>query len=125
MSEDIIKIRKKLIKEQKKKKPGFKRQDWFKRSMLDAWRRPIGRHSKQRLHECSKPRGPAIGYGTPAVIRGLHPSGYEDIIVNNINELRALDPKKQAARYAGSVGKKKRGEMNAEAEKLGVKVLNK
>ena len=57
-------------------------------------------------------------------MRGLHSSGFEDILVHNVRELDPLDPKKQAARIAHGVGTKKRMEIEKAAEKKGIRVLN-
>jgi large subunit ribosomal protein L32e len=65
-----------------------------------------------------------IGYGSPKLARGLHPSGFVDNLVYNVNDLSALDKKKDAARIAHTVGNKKRLDIIAKAESLGIKLLN-
>ena len=65
-----------------------------------------------------------IGYRGPKVARGLHPSGYNDIIVHNVNELAGLDPKKDAIRLGRTVGMRKRKDIVEEATKMGLKMLN-
>ena len=52
-----------------------------------------------------------IGYGTPKIAKGLHPSGYTDNLVNNSNDLEKLNPKEDGIRFGHSVGAKKRKEM--------------
>ena len=42
----------------------------------------------------------------------------------NVNDLAKLDPKLQAARIAGSVGRKKRMAMAAKAKELNLRLLN-
>ena len=66
-----------------------------------------------------------IGYGGPALVRGLHPSGFEEVMVYNIDGLEDIDPKTQAARIGGTVGVKKRIAIENRAKELGIRVLNK
>jgi large subunit ribosomal protein L32e len=58
------------------------------------------------------------------VVRGLHPSGFQEVIVHNANDLSQIDPKVQAARIGGTVGAKKRELIEREAEKLKIRILN-
>lgn len=103
----------------------FKRQEYARYKKLgEKWRRPRGRTSKMRRYEKGKPAMPAIGYRKPREVRGLHPSGYEDVLVSNMEELEALDPEKQAARIASAVGTRKKTLMLEKARELGIKVLN-
>ena len=69
------------LMEEKKKKPRFIRQQlWQFKKLDDKWRRPRGRHSKQRRHYKYRPPIPRIGYGSPKKVRGLHPSGFKEKI---------------------------------------------
>ena len=52
-----------------------------------------------------------VGYGTPKIAYGLHPSGYTDNLVHNINDLENLNPKQDGIRFGHSVGTKKRNEL--------------
>ncbi|WP_456482250.1 50S ribosomal protein L32e [Methanopyrus sp.] len=115
----------KLREELKRKKPKFRRQEWHRYKRLgEKWRRPKGRHSKMRRKLKSKPKMPNPGYGSPKKVRGLHPSGYEEVLVYNPKDLEKIDPKRQAARIASRVGKRKRQEILKKAEELGIVVLN-
>ena len=67
---------------------------------------------------------PKPGYGSPRSVRWLHPSGFQDIIVNNVNDLTKMNPATQACRMAASVGKKKKIEIMKRAEEMKIKVLN-
>jgi len=108
------------------KRPAFKRQEWFRYKKLGVkWRKPKGKTSKTRRYEKGKPAMPAIGYGSPKATRGLHPSGYHDVLVCNIKELEKLDPATEAARISAVVGKRKKEIMLEKAEELGIKILNK
>ena len=129
--EKIIKIKpeieegvKKLI-QARKRKPEFLRQQWWLYKRIDKnWRRPRGRHSKLRRHYGYRPSLPKIGYSSPKKVRGLHPSGFKEVMIYNVNDLKSIDIKKEAIRIAHSVGKKKRQEIIAKADEMGIRVLN-
>lgn len=111
--------------EKKRKKPKFRRQEWFRFKRLgEKWRKPRGLDSKMRLGRSGKPTVPSIGYKLPKKVRGLHPSGLAEVIVSSPNDLEKVDPTKQAARIASSVGAKKREIITKRAQELKIKVLN-
>lgn len=111
-------------KKQKGKKPHFRQTDSHKKKKLaDYWRRPDGIHNKTRYAVKGKCPLVEAGYGSPALVRGLHPSGFEEVVVNNIKELELLN-KNHAARIAHTVGLKKRALIEKKAAELGLKVLN-
>ncbi|ELY66114.1 50S ribosomal protein L32e, partial [Natronococcus jeotgali] len=65
-------------------KPQFNRQDYHKKKRTpESWRRPRGQLSKQR--KGIKGKGPKVqaGYRTPEAVRGKHPSGFEEVYVEN------------------------------------------
>jgi large subunit ribosomal protein L32e len=112
-------------KKQKSKKPTFKQTDSHKKKKLaDHWRRPDGIHNKTRYARHGKCPLVEAGYGSPAAVRGLHPSGFEEIIVNNIKDLVSIKIDRQAARIARTVGAKKRNDIENKAAELGLKILN-
>ncbi len=116
---------KRLIRVRAAKRARFKRAGFgTKKQLAESWRRPRGLQSKQRMQKKAKGAHPTPGYGSPVAVRGLHPSGYEDILVHNLQELEGLDAVTQAVRIAGAVGMKKRELMQARAAELGLKVLN-
>jgi large subunit ribosomal protein L32e len=108
-----------------RKRPKFWRQaaSGLKR-LKKKWRRPRGYHSKLRRHEKSKGSIPQPGYGTPANLRFLHPSGFREILVFNPNDIQKLNPSTDAAKISHSVGKRKRQDIAKKAAELKVKVLN-
>src|SRR3989338_1491731 len=107
-----------------KKVPRFVRQNRsIKKRVGDAWRYPRGIDNKQRIQKKGTGVMPNIGYRTAKVERGLHPSGVQQAIVHNLNELSLLK-KDVAARIAGGVGRKKRLAISQSARKLGIRVLN-
>jgi len=60
----------------------------------------------------------------PRVARGLHPSGYQEVLVYNTEGLKKIDPKTQAIRIAQAVGKRKRTKILVEARKRKITILN-
>lgn len=115
----------KLRAKMKRKKPNFMREGSknFKR-VGKKWRRPRGDQSKLRKHKKSKGFIPHPGYGSPRSVRGLHPSGFEEVLVFNTKDLERINPEKQACRIASTVGKKKRIEIMKKTEEKKIKVLN-
>ena len=90
----------------------------------ESWRRPKGLHNKLREHVAAKGPRVQVGYGSPKMVRGLHPCGLQEALVHNVKELETLDPQSVAVRIASSVGRKKRLEIEAKAAELGFKILN-
>ncbi len=114
-----------IRKKQKSKKPTFKQTDSHKKKKLaDHWRKPDGIHNKTRYSKHGKCPLVEAGYGSPAAVRGLHPSGFEEIIVNNIKEVESLKTDRQAGRIARTVGARKRSLIEKKAAELGLKILN-
>lgn len=114
-----------LIRVRVQKSARFKRDGAGKKEQLDdTWRRPRGLHHKQRRQKKAKGPMPTPGYGSPVDVRGMHPSGYRDILVHNSEELEGLDPAVDAVRIAASVGARKRGAIQEKALSEGLKVLN-
>ena len=77
-----------------------------------------------RLKYDGWPPSASIGYKGLKSTRGLHPSGYREILVYNVEGLRGIDPKTQVVRIAHAVGKRKKTRMLAEARKKRLIVLN-
>jgi large subunit ribosomal protein L32e len=108
------------------RRPAFRRQQWFeyKRLSRTGWRKPTGQDSAQRRHYVYRPPVVRIGFRGPAAVRGLHPSGFEEVRVERPKDLEAIDPKKQAARVSATVGKRKLKDIYKEADKRKIRVLN-
>ena len=104
----------------------FKRQNKHKHKRISnkSWKKPVGKHSDVRLNKKHAPAQPKAGYRTEKAIRGLHPSGYEDKLVNNTSDLEKLDPETQAARISSKVGGRKKQTILEKAEEFDIKVLN-
>ena len=120
-----IEDRLKLRREIKKRKPKFLREEWFRYKRIPKnWRRPDGISSKMRINLKYRPSKVRVGFRVPKDVRGFHSSGFQEVIVYNIYDLEGIDPKKQAVRIGGSVGTKKRIDIEKKAEELDVRILN-
>ncbi len=111
----------------RKKLPRFIRQEsWRYLRIKDNWRRPRGKDSKMRLHKKGFPPSPKIGYRTPKLVRCLHPSGFKEVLIHNVNDIKKLvtDPSRQAIRIASSVGRRKRMAIIEYADSHNIKILN-
>jgi large subunit ribosomal protein L32e len=62
------------------------------------------------------------GFGSPKAVRGFHPSGLPEMLVNNVAELEKAQG--YAVRIASPVGMKKRMDIQAKATEMGLRVLN-
>ena len=109
-----------------RKKPKFLRSGWYKHIKLGSsvkklrkWRMAKGRHNKIRLNRKGHSRRPKIGWGTPKGIRDLELG----IRVENVKDLVGV--KKGCGIVIGAVGVKKRKEIIAKANEMGIKILNK
>ena len=111
---------------QKKKTPSFRRTEWFryKRLSRSGWRKPHGMDNKQRRNYKYRGSLVRIGHGKVTAARGLHPSGFREIMVHNANDLEVIDPETEAARIGGAVGGRKREVIHSRADELGIRVLN-
>jgi large subunit ribosomal protein L32e len=115
----------KLRARAKNKKPAFIRAESWKYDRFSlSWRKPRGLDNKIRRKIKGWPPGPSVGYKGPKIARGLHPSGYREVMVYNTALLSTIDPNTQALRIAHTVGKRKRAMIIAEAKKLNLKILN-
>tara|TARA_B100000686_G_scaffold173813_1_gene180975 strand:- start:52 stop:729 length:678 start_codon:yes stop_codon:yes gene_type:complete len=124
--DDSTKEALKTRSEQKKKQPKFRRQEWFRYQRLSktGYRKPRGDDSSMRKNRKYRSPMARVGYGKIAAARGLHPSGFEDVLVHNAGDLDGLDPERQAVRIGASVGNRKRSRIHERADELGLRVLN-
>jgi large subunit ribosomal protein L32e len=112
-------------KYQKSKKPHFLQTDSHKKKKLeDKWKRPDGIHNKTRYSQKGKCPRVERGFGSPALVRGLHPSGFIEVVINNLKELESLNVERMAGRIAHTVGARKRYQIEKKAAELGLKILN-
>ena len=109
----------------KKRTPHFLRDEGFRYKRIPKnWRRPTGYTSKLRINLKYRPSKVRVGFRAPKIVRGLHPSGFEEVMIHTVKELDTIDPKKQAVRIGGTVGTKKRLDIAKRAGELDIRVLN-
>lgn len=119
MAERLMNVRSR----QKAKKPEFNRHDCHKKKRLGlSWRKPRGLHNKLRQQVSAKGKLVRPGFGSPKAVKGFHPSGFKEILVNNVKELE--NAKGCAVRIASAVGMRKRLVIQAKAAEMNLKVLN-
>jgi|GEM_PF-195404 len=103
----------------KNKQPHFIRQEGHRYAKLgDKWRKPRGMHSKMRQHWGYRVNVVSIGFRGPRAARGLHPSGFQEVLVHNVMDLEKIDPKVQAIKIGRTVGSKKRGAIEDRIKEL-------
>ena len=117
----LIELRKKI----NKKRPSFRRvESWRYKRVKDSWRKARGIDSRTRIKSKSGVKSPSVGYRGPKKVRGLHPSGYEEVRVYNINDLKDLNNKKHAIKISTNLGVRKRIGVIDYAQSRGFKILN-
>jgi len=122
-------INKELLETREKvssKRPEFKRpESWRYKRLQTGWRKPKGVDNHQRKQKSrGRPGIVKIGFGGPKVARGLHPSGFTDNLVFNVNDLEKLNPKTDGVRIGHAVGTKKRKDIMSKALEKKFKVFN-
>lgn len=111
------------MSDDKKRKKFGREGSHKKKSVPSSWRKPRGRHSNARLKKKHAAKMPNTGYRTDKEVRGLHPSGYSEVLVHNANDLEELG-EDEAARIGSKVGGRKREMIIERAEELDIKILN-
>ena len=116
---------KRLIQVRVDKGAVFKRDGYGKKRQLsDSWRKPRGQHNKQREQKKAKGALPKPGFGSPIAVRGMHPSGFFEVLVSSVKEREGIDPKTHAVRIGATVGDRRRVGLQETALGAGFKVLN-
>ena len=112
----INKEKLKIREEISSSRPKFIRpESWRYKRLQTNWRKQKSR---------GRPGLVKVGYGTPKIAYGLHPSGYTDNLVHNAGDLDNLNPKEDGIRFGHSVGAKKRREIMKIAIEKKFKVFN-
>ena len=117
----LMKLRKKMSK----KRPSFRRvESWRYKRVKDSWRKARGIDSKTREKKKLGVKSPTIGYRGPKKVRGLHPSGYIEVLIFTFDDLKNLNKNKHAIKISGKLGAKKRIVLTDYCQKRGFKILN-
>ena len=117
----LIKLRKKI----QKKRPSFRRiESWRYKRVHGGWRAAKGIDSDTRQKKKSGVKSPNVGYRGPKKVRGLHPSGLEEVHITHIEELESLDPKIHGITIVATLGMKKRLQLVEQIQAKDFKILN-
>jgi len=107
------------------RRPRFVRpESWRFVRLPPMWRKPKGLDNKVRKSKKGWPRRVKVGYRGPVIARNLHPSGYHEILVHNLEELSRAVPGRDIVRIGGTVGARKRVVILNRSNELGLRVVN-
>lgn len=116
-----------LLKQEKGKKKVFKRHhsDRYLR-VGTSWRYPRGIDNRVRKRHRGLPELPGKKFMTPPLFKDILPCGLREVLVHNVNDLKALTSvnKRYCATIASTVGARKRITIVNEAKLLGIHVTN-
>lgn len=109
----------------KSKKPKFLMTGQGERKRVPArWRKPGGSDNKMRQKLKGYPKCVSQGYRSPREARYLHPSGLKVLVVNNADDIKKIDAKKEGVYLSSRIGKRKKVEIAKKCIELGIKVFN-
>jgi large subunit ribosomal protein L32e len=121
-------------KEQKRKKVSLKKKPKKKfnvpnstgkrrmKSVKPRWRKQTGVDNKKRIRKAFMGKSPRIGNKNAENVRGLHPLGFPELLVNNVKELEGAED--VLVRIASKVGKRKKADIVARAKEMNLRILN-
>jgi large subunit ribosomal protein L32e len=112
---------------EKKNKPRFNLSNTgLRKSRLKnrghRWRRPRADSNKKKMKFAFAGASPRVGYKNPAEIRGLHPSGFPEVLVYREDDLVGLE--NQVVRIASCVGARRAAKIEEAAKAAKLRVLN-
>lgn len=95
-----------------RRRPSFLHQEhWkLKKFRKAPWRKPRGKRSKMRAKERAKPFLVSIGYRGPRKVRGWHPRGMPEVIVNTLKDLEQIKSD-VVVKIASAVGTRRKIEL--------------
>ncbi len=117
----------KVLHSKKVRHPRFRRPNIGpqRRRLKDVWRKPRGIDNKQQDHQAKMGALPNIGYRNPRKYRGMHPSGFREVLVRSEKDLDSVKVGDAVAvRLSSTIGKRKRELLMKRIEALKLKLLN-
>ena len=114
------------IRAQKKKKsPSFVRvESWRRVKVKKSWRKARGIDNQTRRKSKKGVKSPEPGYRGPKKVRGLHPSGLEDVVIVSPQDIEGLNPETHGVRISSRLGTRKRIALIELVRDKGFRVLN-
>ncbi|RLI56008.1 MAG: 50S ribosomal protein L32e, partial [Candidatus Thorarchaeota archaeon] len=109
----------------RRRQPAFRHEQahrWVR--VKESWRKVRGIDSATREKRKGRPAMVEAGYRKPRLVRGVHPSGYTEVLVYRPSDLDNLNPDLHAVRIGATVGARKRQEIIKKAEIMMIRVLN-
>jgi large subunit ribosomal protein L32e len=92
------------------------------KSVKARWRKQTGIDNKKRIRKAFMGKCPRVGNKNSEDVRGMHPLGLQEILVNNVKELEGAEM--VLVRIASTVGKRKKADIIAKAKELNLRILN-
>jgi large subunit ribosomal protein L32e len=115
------------FKQEQGKKKEFKRyhSDRYMR-LRTSWRHPRGLDNRVRKKHAGVSEMPSKRFRTPAIVKDILPCGFRQVIVHNVNDLKALTSvnRRYCATISKTVGARTRISIVNEAKLLGIFVTN-
>jgi large subunit ribosomal protein L32e len=108
-----------------RKRPLFRQQEsWRYKRLKNRWKKPFGVDNKMRKKVKGWPKYVEVGYRGPKMTRGLHPSGYEEVLIRTLDDVDDINSKTKAIRIYHTVGNRKRVEILEKTRERKIQVLN-
>ncbi len=85
------------------------------------WRKKRGESRNVRKEDGLTPK---TGFGKNSELKGLHPSGFKQVIVYNLNDLKQIKPENTGIIVASAVGKRKKKTFIKKAKEMKIKIFN-
>jgi large subunit ribosomal protein L32e len=108
-----------------RQRPHFRKWETWRWGRIPShWRFPHGIDNKTiRKWKCGT-KTPICGYRGPRLVRGMHPCGLRETVVQNIHEIDSLDPKVYCIKIGARVGARKRITLIEKLREKQFKILN-
>ncbi len=108
-----------------RQRPHFRKWETWRWGRIPAhWRFPHGIDNKTiRKWKCGS-KTPICGYRGPRLVRGMHPCGLHETVVNSTHDIEGLDPKIYCIKIGARVGARKRISLIEKLREKQFKILN-